>query len=249
MTEKEWKLFNDFLLEIYYIDDIKQFGDKCMKLIKLFIPYEQGHFIVIDNEGNVDAGNSVFVNMDKVMQKEFIEKYYQKDYLNYLYPFSKTMSFRDTDLMNDEKRRNSEMYLKFIRPQRLDMGCGLIVMKDGKVLAQMNMLRKAGSPDVSDHEIEILNTFKEHFEKNIFHYKSKKVQKYIDIKGSKDVFHLSNREREIVELVAEGCSNIEIGDRLNIASSTVKKHISNIFDKTGVNKRIQLIKLLEKKVR
>ena len=51
---------------------------------------------------------------------------------------------------------------------------------------------------------------------------------------------LTNREREISDLVASGLSDEQIGDRLNIAEPTVKTHLRNIYLKTDVHKRANL---------
>ena len=48
---------------------------------------------------------------------------------------------------------------------------------------------------------------------------------------------LTNREREIVDALAEGCSNAEIAERLTIAPTTVRKHLENIYAKLGVGSR------------
>ncbi|MBI3404215.1 MAG: response regulator transcription factor [Acidobacteria bacterium] len=51
---------------------------------------------------------------------------------------------------------------------------------------------------------------------------------------------LSDREREIVQLVAQGFRNREIGEKLFISEQTVKNHLHNIFDKLGVSDRLEL---------
>jgi DNA-binding NarL/FixJ family response regulator len=51
---------------------------------------------------------------------------------------------------------------------------------------------------------------------------------------------LSDREKEIVQLVAQGFRNKEIGEKLFISEQTVKNHLHNIFDKLGVSDRLEL---------
>ena len=51
---------------------------------------------------------------------------------------------------------------------------------------------------------------------------------------------LSQREREIVALVAQGFKNKEMAEKLFISEQTVKNHLHNIFDKLGVSDRLEL---------
>ena len=52
---------------------------------------------------------------------------------------------------------------------------------------------------------------------------------------------LSAGEREISVLVAHRFTNEQIGEKLNISDLTVKTHIRNIYSKTGVHDRAQLV--------
>lgn len=52
---------------------------------------------------------------------------------------------------------------------------------------------------------------------------------------------LSPRELEILRLIGEGCSNQEIAGRLILSLHTVKKHVSNILDKLGVDSRTRAV--------
>lgn len=51
---------------------------------------------------------------------------------------------------------------------------------------------------------------------------------------------LSHREREIVELVAQGLSNKVISSRLTLSENTVRNHLSNIMEKLGMQNRVQV---------
>lgn len=51
---------------------------------------------------------------------------------------------------------------------------------------------------------------------------------------------LTRREREVACLISKNLSNREIGEELFISEATVKKHVSNIFEKLGIDSRAEL---------
>ena len=53
-------------------------------------------------------------------------------------------------------------------------------------------------------------------------------------------FSLTRRERQIVNLVVQGYTNRDISKELSVGEDTVKHHLTNIFDKTGVSSRLEL---------
>ncbi|WP_256759428.1 LuxR C-terminal-related transcriptional regulator [Cohnella sp. WQ 127256] len=55
------------------------------------------------------------------------------------------------------------------------------------------------------------------------------------------LLHLTPKENTVLELIVKGYSNLEIAKHLFLSETTVKKHISNIYRKLDVNKRVQLI--------
>ncbi|WP_191018258.1 response regulator transcription factor, partial [Treponema zioleckii] len=57
-------------------------------------------------------------------------------------------------------------------------------------------------------------------------------------------YSLSERESDVLRLIADGRSNTEISEKIHVSVSTVKKHIYNIFNKVGVNSRTQLLNLV-----
>lgn len=53
---------------------------------------------------------------------------------------------------------------------------------------------------------------------------------------------LSDRELQVVELVAAGLTNEKIAEKLEISKRTVDNHISNILNKTRVDNRVALVR-------
>ncbi|MBO7532058.1 MAG: response regulator transcription factor, partial [Lachnospiraceae bacterium] len=63
-----------------------------------------------------------------------------------------------------------------------------------------------------------------------------------------DLFgEMTDREREIAALLAEGLTNGQIADKLYISEGTVKNYISSIYDKTGIHDRVKLVVALSGK--
>ena len=51
---------------------------------------------------------------------------------------------------------------------------------------------------------------------------------------------ITKRERQVIPLVADGFSNKEIAQKLNLSVYTVKSHVHNILVKLAINKRVQI---------
>ncbi|PPS69500.1 MULTISPECIES: response regulator [Streptomyces] len=57
---------------------------------------------------------------------------------------------------------------------------------------------------------------------------------------------LSDRERDVLVLIAEGLSNADIGTRIHLSAGTVKDHVSSILTKVRVSSRVQAALLAER---
>lgn len=64
--------------------------------------------------------------------------------------------------------------------------------------------------------------------------------------GSLAAPQLTEREQEVLQLLAGGLSNRTIAERLGISERTVKAHVSNLFDKHGVRNRTELVSQVQR---
>jgi DNA-binding NarL/FixJ family response regulator len=62
-------------------------------------------------------------------------------------------------------------------------------------------------------------------------------------KNNTEIFQLSEREKQILELLCQGFEYKDIGNKLFISANTVKKHCINIYQKLHVNSRAQALKI------
>ena len=82
-------------------------------------------------------------------------------------------------------------------------------------------------------QIAYIKKFQEYLEKD-----SEKVE---NVSQSNLIEPLTERETEVLNLIAKGLSNKEIADRLELTINTVKGYIKNIYEKLEVNRRVQVV--------
>jgi len=73
------------------------------------------------------------------------------------------------------------------------------------------------------------------------------VQQPVSVKNKKEenenIFQLSDREKEILQLLSQGLEYKEIGAKIFISSNTVKKHCISIYQKLHVNSKAQALRI------
>ena len=224
LSEKEWMKINRILLELYSINDLEELAYKMMRVFRMLIPFSQGYFCLLDTEQQVDREHSYFWGMGEETKQRYLDEFYDKDYL-------------------------TEFFKKFLKPEGIPYGCGILLIRNQRVLGILNLFRNNENGDFTDKEMFILDVLKNHLE-NMVHntvYHSRQgmaAKQYLE--QAAENYDLTPRELEILELIGEGLSNQEICDKLVISTSTVKKHIYNLFQKTNVSSRTQLLNRIYK---
>jgi two-component system, NarL family, response regulator LiaR len=59
--------------------------------------------------------------------------------------------------------------------------------------------------------------------------------------SEKEDYHLTDREKEILELLAKGLTYQQAADKIFISGKTIKKHVYNIYEKLHVNSRTEAV--------
>ncbi len=111
--------------------------------------------------------------------------------------------------------------------------CGYLLKEEsGEVIADMlmNLWESGAGPISPSIAYKILQIVQQPV--------TAKVEKSMD-----NIFQLSEREKEILQLLSEGLDYKEIGTRIFISPNTVKKHTGSIYQKLHVNSKAQALRI------
>jgi DNA-binding CsgD family transcriptional regulator len=144
---------------------------------------------------------------------------------------------RDSDFYTLAALKNHPFYTEYLRDQ---MGTYSIMVplpaRPGRV-RRLIFARDSG-PDFSERDRLVLQLLRPHLH-----------EVYLDAeRRRRGIPHLSRREREVLQLVAQGFSNADIARALFISPATVAKHMEHIFDRTGVRTRSAAVALASPQV-
>jgi DNA-binding NarL/FixJ family response regulator len=114
--------------------------------------------------------------------------------------------------------------------EALQIGARGIVLKDSVVGDLGNALRAVLSGDYWIGGERVANLLKA----------LQELQAQAASVPERKTYGLTPRELEVVSCIVEGCSNRDIAKQFTISEETVKRHLSNVFDKTGVSTRLEL---------
>jgi DNA-binding NarL/FixJ family response regulator len=158
----------------------------------------------------------------------------------------------DINLGNGESGIDCVRQLKPLHPEILFMMCtiyeedekifealtaganGYILKKTapGKLLDSLRELHEGGAPMSSQIARKVVNAFQN---------RGGASDPFETSSQGKSISILSNRENEILELLAKGMLYKEIAARLFISQETVRKHVYHIYEKLHVNNRVEAI--------
>jgi DNA-binding NarL/FixJ family response regulator len=120
--------------------------------------------------------------------------------------------------------------------EAMKLGCQGVVLKDGPVALIEKSIEKVQAGEVwldASTTAAVIRQFaapQEHQQQTL----------PMNGKALRERAQLSQREREIIVLIAQGYKNKEIAEKMFITEQTVKNHLHNVFDKLGVSDRLEL---------
>ena len=155
---------------------------------------------------------------------------------------------RSSSLMPEEERIKTDLYRLSYAPFNVHYSVYMTITSHNRSLGVLTLYRSREEGDFTGEHIFILQLLSEHL--NARFYRQSYEQNREDFEKTRNMgayikkYALTEREAEILYLIFTGKSNDEISSALFISGNTLKKHLQNLYRKTGVSRRSQLLGLL-----
>ncbi len=234
ITNKEWLEINDLLLLLGDETNIKKYSSTLLKGMGQLIRFNWAH--IFFHRPHQQLKNDYYAQgIDERTFSNYNSYYYKIDDIREI-AFDQTSPIRSTQVMDYSKWENTEYFSEFLKPNNFYYLCGIDIHYPDQLIATLTFIRAEEELDFCNRDLFILKKVSPHFGiqlANFFGLKKYRVWT--------DNFSFTQRECDIVELLAHGSTNKHIAAELSISVNTVKKHLGNIFEKCGVNSKLQLI--------
>lgn len=252
LNDAQWTCITDLILAINSIDKDPKFREVILAKLRILIPYESAAFFLSDASKNLPATSKTWqastpffmdpigVDVPVKALDEYISKYSSLDFINLHNELEGPRVFRESDMVSPADKMG-EYYQSYLEG-RYVLNCSLFDKQD--FLGSFNLNRRREDGDFTDKEVQILRILEPHIANRLSRWHVR-----ADRSSSESAFihrfGISPREAEVTRCIMKGMSNGDISNALAISSSTTKKHLENIFKKTGVGSRVELIVLIQ----
>lgn len=242
----DWILINAITYKIHAIDDLDKMRLAVMKQLKYLFDYDSASFYTVLSKNSNEIGNPVGINYSVQDMNEYLQVFKEVDYSKGLMSTGKNITYRESDIINDDLRIQTEYYKKVYDTHNWHYSLHLNISYNEIFLGVMSFFREKGKDNFDYSSTFILDMIKDHLSLRLFKEIYSNSHDLLSLADCTAKYRLTSREQDIVSLLIDGMQDKEICDALFITSNTLKKHILNIYRKTGINKRVQLLKLVRK---
>lgn len=248
LEENEWILLNELVYDISFIYSLRDMQEYFLRLIKLLVRYDAGIFSLIKNGGSLEFEGTAALGLTDKYIKVWEHEAANNDYAKWIVDSPRACAFREAELIPEKQRTESEFFKAFNIPCKLHYGMVLCVAFRGESTGILHFLKSMASGDFADRDLFVLDQLHKHLAYRLSYEANKGNSRYFYAKGSYENlcrrYSLTRREGEIFRCAIQGLSNADISKQMDISVHTVKKHFCAIYEKMGVNNRVQLLQAL-----
>lgn len=253
LMENEWILLNALIYDIYTKKDERQMRQKLMERLSFLIDYDVGLFFRRIPADTVEFGDVlVYTGYEKIKPEaertaiDYQNNYQEYDYAGNLLSSGENIIYRETDVMPDEMRIHTEYYKKVYELNGWHYSMHGNISYQGEFVGIISFFRNKGKVNYTQKDVYILEKIKNHLAYRMYQDFEETKKMNMSLDECVERYQLTNSEARVLAGILEGKDNPKLCEELVISSNTLKKHIANIYKKTELNSRVQLLKNIKK---
>lgn len=256
IKEKQWNLINEIALKIHSTEDLDEMRKDFLVYIKALFEFDRSVFYLQNKED--PYASPVYTNFTENDIDFYLNNFRNKD------PFEPFMgifldsnsAIKSSDYSVITEVEETDYYKLVWEPKKIRFSLYVPLTYKEQWLGSVHFFRTESQGDFIDIEVEIINILKQHLQIRLYRELCAVIDSFVKIDNDMresgptadiaGLYSLTNRECDVINMWTKGYTDAEICEILYIAPNTLKKHISNIYSKTGIHNRIELFKLLQK---
>lgn len=213
-----------------------RFKHNTMEFLSRFVRVSGMVFYSVDHRMN--AGEHVFDRIRPEENGRYTGYFHE---LDPFHPRRFAASGADLATSNDLGQRldRTDYYAEFFRPMGYRYEAELYLRHAGRIVAGVSLLKSAEDGDFTKEEIRFLQKSHSFVEQS--YCMLGQLPSAPSSSAVPEHWNLSARERDVVELLAQGASNSDIARALFISVPTVKSHLQHVYGKSNVHSRTELV--------
>ncbi|MCF8011091.1 MAG: helix-turn-helix transcriptional regulator [Clostridiales bacterium] len=249
LTHREWMHLNDLIAEAGSIFSLFDVCESVLGMLQTIIPFDHGLFFFYDDT-DLKLLKPFLFNVSERVNKEYFEYYYRIDDIR-ARAFNQPFPARSSDIMFYKEWDKKEYFCDFMKANDFYYQLKADIHYKDELLSSISLLRNKKSGDFTDKELFYISLLRPHLGNHMYKLmilkKQEKALKDHGLQISQIIdqnqkrYKLSNRETDVIELVIKGLTTEEISDKLHISRETVRKHFKNIFSKSTVRNKTELL--------
>lgn len=241
-------ILSNIIYQIYNIEDFEKMKTTILKSIRMVIPNVCGSILMTDDpeSGHIFCDPVCYPPQYLELEQKYLS-IEDRDYGSWITQRNQPVIIKASSLMPEEERVKTDMYKLSYAPFNVHYSVYLTITSHNKSLGVLTLYRSRSDGDFTGENLFILQLLSEHLNARFYQHSCRQREtfgKARDMGVFIEKYALTEREAEILYLIFSGKSNGEIAESLFISGNTLKKHLQNLYRKTGVSKRTQLLGLL-----
>lgn len=249
MDKNMFFIFNDIVYHLYDCRSLEELKNNFLVPLKMLVPYSYASILLADPSV---AGNKIRFDRALCIPDSFAdaEKNYMdrldEDPLLWILHTKESTLVRESELVPEEQRLSSPIYRSCYEKYHIFDSIQYSIVYRQKMLGILTLYHTRIDGTFTNEDMFRLRSLGIHLNAALHNllegHPSGPFTDGKHLEQLRITYGLTPRETQIVQLLLSLSSNEEISDSLGISSHTLQKHMQNIFRKTGVSSRWELLK-------